>query len=106
MTHRLIHAGLIALGAAVIPAQAFAANFGFVRWPDYLDAYIFLLMIPVAIGFIWLKMTLPKGMSLLQVPKEQRTKSMTFVGYLTMAALISLMALIFIGMGLQRFAEL
>ncbi|MBD3787938.1 MAG: hypothetical protein IE922_13400 [Sphingomonadales bacterium] len=39
-------------------------------------------------------------------PKEQRTKSMTFVGYLTMAALISLLILIFIGMGLQRFAEL
>ncbi|MEO1473918.1 MAG: hypothetical protein AAFS03_08255 [Pseudomonadota bacterium] len=105
MTQYLCRLVLIALGAAMIPAQAFAANFGFIRWPDYLDAYIFPLMIPAVIGFIWLKMTLPKGMYFLQVPKEKRTTSMAIAGYLTLVTLVPLLTLIFIGMGLQRFSE-
>ena len=105
MKNALSRLGLVALAATVIPGQAFAANFGFFRWPDYLDAYIFPLMIPAVVAGIWLKMTLPKGMYFLQVPKEQRTKSMTIAGYLTMVTFIPLMALIFIGGWLQRLAE-
>ena len=105
MKNALSRLGLVALAATVIPGQAFAANFGFIRWPDYLDAFIFPLIIPAILGGIWLKMTLPKGMHFLQVPKEQRTKSMTIAGYLTLVTFIPLMALIFIGGWLQRLAE-
>ena len=105
MKNTLSRLGLVALATTMIPGQAFAANFGSIRWPDYLDAYIFSLMIPAVLGGIWLKRTLPKGMYFLQVPKEQRTKSMTIAGYLTLVTFIPMMGLIFIGMGLQRFAE-
>jgi hypothetical protein len=84
---------------------AHAANFGFVRWPDYLDSYILIATVASGIGFVLLKSVLPSGKSFTDVPKADRTIAMKIIAYPTMLAFFALMAMIFVGMGLQRAAE-
>lgn len=84
---------------------AAAANFGFVRWPDYLDTYILIAAIASGVGFVWVKAVMPGGRSLFEVPKAQRTFGMKLAGYFGMIAFVALMGMVFVGMGLQRAAE-
>ena len=98
----------IALSAAVslvLAGPAAAANFGFVRWPDYLDTYIYFAAVVTVLGLVAVKMQLPKGLGYTEVPKDQRTTAM-FVTVVVMGiAFVALMGMVFVGMGLQRAAE-
>ena len=91
--------------ALVLTRPAVAANFGFERWPSYLDSYILIAAIAVGVGFVWLKAVLPKGLSLAEVPRGQRTLGMKLAGFVAGIAFVALMAMVFVGMGLQRAAE-
>lgn len=88
-----------------LAGPAAAANFGFVRWPDYFDTYILIAAIASGIGFVWVKAVMPGGRSLFEVPKAERTFGMKLAGYFTMIAFVALMSMVFVGMGLQRAAE-
>jgi hypothetical protein len=91
--------------ALTLGGPATAANFGFVRWPDYLDTYILIAAIVSGVGFVWLKAVLPKGLSFVDVPKANRTPGMKLAAFVTMIAFVALMGMVFVGMGLQRAAE-
>jgi hypothetical protein len=94
-----------ALSMLIAAGPAAAANFGFVRWPDYLDIYIVIAAVPTLLGAAWLKMVLPKGVTYYNLPKAERTLGLKLVGLVTQISLVALMAMIFVGMGLQRAAE-
>jgi hypothetical protein len=96
-------AATVSLLLAAGPAAA--ANFGFVRWPAYLDLYILVVALPVALSLVWLKLVLPKGMTFYNLPKEQRTAGITFAGRVGQISFCALMILVFVGMGLQRAVE-
>ena len=91
--------------AALWPEQAFAANFGFVRWPDSLDAFLLVAAVFTAVGFAALKIQLPAGLSYAQVPREHRTTAMSLAAVVTGVSFAALMGMVFVGMGLQRLAE-
>lgn len=103
---RFIKARLATFGLALtLAGPATAANFGFVRWPDYLDSYIMIAAVASGVGFVWLKAALPKGLSFTEVPQADRTARMKLAALVTMIAFIALMGMVFVGMGLQRAAE-
>ena len=102
---RLFHRFTLAIGAPLLPSQAFAANFGFVRWPDALDAYVLASAMFTAIGFAALKLQLPAGVPYNKVPKEQRTNGLFLAALVTGVSFVALMGLVFVGMGLQRSGE-
>ena len=89
----------------LLARPAAAANFGFVRWPDYLDTYILIAAIASGVGFVWVKAVMPGGRSLFEVPKAERTLGMNLAGYFLLVAFVALMGMVFVGMGLQRAAE-
>ncbi len=64
-----------------LAGPAAAANFGFVRWPDYLDTYILLAAIASGFGFVWVKAVMPGGRPFFEVPKADRTFGMKLAGY-------------------------
>ena len=102
---RNITISLSAAVSLVLGGPAAAANFGFVRWPDYLDTYIYVAAIVTVLSLVAVKMQLPKGLGYAEVPKDQRTTAM-FVTVVVMGiAFVALMGMVFVGMGLQRAAE-
>jgi hypothetical protein len=104
LTLRLTAAVSAGIGL-VLARPALAADFGFVRWPDYLDTYILIAAIATGLGFVWLKLVLPKGTSFDKVPKADRTAGMKLAASMTGIAFVALMGMVFVGMGLQRAAE-
>ena len=105
MLTKLLNFGFVMLTLTLVPTQAFAFSFGFVRVPDYLDTPILYALISLGIFFVTLKMTLPKGSSYVNVEKDDRTAVMSLSAYLSIISLVALMGMLFVGMGLQRFAE-
>jgi len=89
----------------VAPTQVLAFDFGFVRVPNYLDVPIVCSAILTAIFAFILKRTLPAKLSFKDVPQQDRTKLMAASAYLSLTFLLVTLALLFIGMGLQRAVE-
>ncbi|WP_282046559.1 hypothetical protein [Roseibium album] len=90
-----------------LPQAAYAANFGFVRWPDYLDMPIASSMIATAVFSVVFKAILPKGAKdYVSVPKEERPLLLKATGLFMLASLGICIGLIFLGMGLQRASEM
>lgn len=90
-----------------LPQVAYAANFGFVRWPDYLDMPIVSSMIATVVFFVIFKAVLPKGAKdYVSVPKEERSLMLKATCLFMLASLGICIGLIFLGMGLQRASEL
>ncbi|MFN3971654.1 MAG: hypothetical protein ACK4L4_09790 [Gemmobacter sp.] len=87
------------------PGAALAADFGRVRWPDYLDPYIYAALAVAVPSVILMKILLPSGYYLLNVPAEKRTPLLNVVGAVAFVSFVSLMGLVFTGMYLQRAAE-
>jgi hypothetical protein len=101
-----IAATFAAVGLALVGSgPAAAANFGFVRWPDYLDMYILIAAIASGVGIVWVKVVIPGGRGLFEVPKADRTFGMKLAGYFALIAFVALMGMVFVGMGLQRAVE-
>lgn len=89
-----------------LPQAAHAANFGFVRWPAYLDMPILVSAVMTGIFCILVKTHLPKGAKdYVSVPKEDRTFTLTASVIALMASFVLCMGMVFLGMGLQRAAE-
>ncbi len=98
-------AAFAAAASLALAGPAFAANFGFVRWPDYLDTYILVAGVVTIPGLILLKLQLPKGLGYTEVPKDQRTTAMFLTVVVTGIACVALFGMVFAGMALQRMAE-
>jgi hypothetical protein len=90
-----------------MPAPAFAANFGFVRWPDWMDAYIFPLL--PTVGVLWLLTVLLKPRGVPQSEMYRHFGEFSALGKLIYVlfglSFVVLMAFVFIGMGMQRASE-
>jgi hypothetical protein len=95
----------LAAVAGMVPLQAAAADFGFVRWPDYLDVWIALTGILSVACLVWLKRMLPPGQHFTAIPPSRRSRSMTLSAYGLMISVTACLGMIFAGMGLQRLAE-
>lgn len=103
---RLFKTTFVSFGFALtVAGPAAAANFGFVRWPGYLDSYITIAAIASGVGFVWLKAVLPRGLSFVEVPRDGRTVGMKLAAFVTIIAFLVLMGMVFVGMGLQRASE-
>ncbi|MGC5198646.1 hypothetical protein [Aphanothece microscopica] len=89
----------------MVPLQAAAADFGFVRWPDYLDAWIALSGILSVALLVWLRRLLPPGQHFTAIPPARRSRTLNLVAYGLVISVVTCLGLIFTGMGLQRLAE-
>lgn len=87
------------------PGVAKAANFGFVRFPDWMDQYLLQGVAVTAIFFVLTYVTKPRGVPFNRLYRTRlRGLNRLFYNilYVTFAAL---MIAVFIGMGLQQAAE-
>jgi hypothetical protein len=84
--------------------RAFAFDFGFVRVPDWMDVYIGWLFAATCLGFAGLAVTKPRGVAFNQVANTQISPVANFFRFSTLIAFAILMLMIFVGMGLRRFA--
>lgn len=90
-----------------VPQAAHAADFGFVRWPSFLDLPIFVAVLITGLLFGVFKTQIPRGYSsYAHVPKEERTPALKITTYLMAATFTLCMLMMFAGMGLQRATEL
>jgi len=97
---------LLLCSAISIPQAAHAANFGFVRWPSFLDMPIVWTMVITGIMFAVAKTQMPKGAKdYISVPKEERSMLLKASTLLMFASLIACLGMVFVGMGLQRAVE-
>ncbi|MEP4249059.1 hypothetical protein [Tateyamaria sp.] len=89
-----------------LPQAAQAADFGFVRWPGYLDMPIVLTAAMTFILFLVFKTQMPKGAAdFVSVPKEERSALLTLSTYSMIGSFALCMGMVFVGMGLARAAE-
>ena len=95
----------IMAASGLLPSQAAAFDFGFVRVPDFLDRPILIAAVLTFAGFVFLKKILPKGLSFNEVDEAERTPAMTVSAYFTALTLMTTLGLLFVGMGLQRYLE-
>ena len=102
MTRPILAAAALAL---LLPVRAAAADFGFVRWPDYLDAWIALTGVLSVVFLVWLKRLLPPGQHFTGIPPSRRSRAMTLAAWGLMISVTACLGMIFTGMGLQRLAE-
>ena len=94
---------LLPLSLVSVPQAAHAANFGFVRWPDYLDMPILVAMILTGVSFLVFKSRMPEGAKdYVSVPKAERSALLKISAFTMLASLIICLGMIFVGMGLQR----
>lgn len=94
--------------SAVIMAStshAHAFNFGFVRVPDWMDSYIAWLVIITIVSMAGLTVTKPRGVPLNQLPNVEISPIANVFRYVALIAFSILMVLVFVGMGLRRYAE-
>jgi hypothetical protein len=97
---------LLLLSFVSFPQTAHAANFGFVRWPGYLDMPIVLALLMTGLSFVLFKTQMPKeAKDFVSVPKEERSALLKMSAILMLASLVVCLGMIFVGMGLQRVAE-
>ncbi|MBB3992530.1 hypothetical protein GGR95_000149 [Sulfitobacter undariae] len=89
-----------------LPQTAQAANFGFVRWPGYLDMPIIAAMLMTGLSFVLLKTQMPKGAKdFVSVPKDERSVMLKASAFLMLVSFVVCLGMIFVGMGLQRAVE-
>jgi hypothetical protein len=98
----------IALTSLVfLPTPVLAFDFGFVRGPDWMDAYLIPLMVVFAITFGLTLVMKPRGVPVNQMYRH--FSEFSAVGRLIYAfsglAFFVIMGFVFLGMGLQRAAE-
>lgn len=97
---------ILLLPLFVIPQAAHAANFGFVRWPNYLDMPIVLAIFMVGLSLVLFKTQMPKeAKDFMSVPKEERSTLLKVSAFMMLASLAACLLMVFIGMGLQRATE-
>ena len=97
---------LLLLSFVSFPQTAHAANFGFVRWPSYLDVPLILAMIMTGLSFALFKTQMPKeAKDFVSVPKEERSALLKLSALLMLTSLVVCLGIIFVGMGLQRISE-
>ncbi|NGO54416.1 hypothetical protein [Allomesorhizobium camelthorni] len=102
------YARSICLSATVLllsASHAFAFNFGFVRVPDWMDLYIGWLFVVTCVGWIGLGVTKPRGVPFNQLPNTKISPLANFFRFGMLIAFIILMLMVFVGMGLRRYAE-
>ncbi len=91
----------------LIALPAHAADFGKVRWPDWMDVYIFPLIPAVLVLMLLTTLFKPRGVPVNEMYRHFGAFSP--MGKLIYAcfglSFIALMVLVFLGMGLQRAAE-
>ena len=92
----------LALAAICVSGPALAADFGRVRWPDWMDGYILLAAASVGFGLLMVFLTKPSGLSI----GEARTARIGVVPRIFFVVLqlsfFGMMGLIFYGMYLAR----
>jgi len=99
-------ASLLLFSFVSFPQAAYAANFGFVRRPDYLDLPILGAWLMAGVSFVFAKTLLPKGKKdFVSVPKEERSVLLRVSVYLMAISVVIGLGMIFLGMGLQRALE-
>lgn len=86
--------------------SASAFNFGFVRVPDWMDSYIGWLLVAVGVSWVGLLFTKPKGVPFNQLPNVRISPIANFFRLVTAASGLLVIVLLFVGMGLRRYAEL
>lgn len=96
---------LFSLSFFAVPKQVYAANFGFVRFPDWMDQYFVLGLAVLAILFVLIMMTKPSGVPFSQLRLTKMRPLPTIVFRLFQICFFALMIMLFIGMGLERVAE-
>lgn len=96
----------IAAVLMLLPApQALAFNFGFVRVPDWMDMYIGVLCAVSVAAWLGLLATKPRGVPIRELPNVQISPLAGFFRWGLLIAFMGMMALVFLGMGLRRYAE-
>jgi hypothetical protein len=85
--------------------HAFAFNLGFVRVPEWMDSYIGWLFAATCVGFVGLAVTKPRGVPFNQLPNTKISPLANFFRFGTLITFAILMLMMFVGMGLRRFAE-
>ena len=99
-------ASLLMLSLAAMPQAAGAADFGFVRWPSYLDMPITWALLVTGVSFVVFKTQMPKGTKdFVSVPKDKRSMLLKLSAILMLASLMACLGMVFVGMGLQRAIE-
>ncbi len=97
---------LLLLSLIAIPQAAHAANFGFVRWPTYLDMPIVLAIFVAGLSLVLFKTQMPKeAKDFMSVPKEERSTLLKVSAFIMLASLAACLLMVFVGMGLQRATE-
>ncbi|MEO9875162.1 MAG: hypothetical protein ABJM26_20695 [Anderseniella sp.] len=85
--------------------QALAFNFGFVRVPDWMDTYIVWLVAATLVSMIGLSLTKPGGVPMNQLSNVQISPMANVFRVCMLIAFVVLMTLVFVGMGMRRYAE-
>ncbi len=86
-------------------SQAFAFNWGFVRAPDWMDAYLLVLAIISAVFFLALSIVKPSGVPVNRLYYVRLSPGVRMIHIGTVCFFGLFMILLFVGMGLQRYAE-
>lgn len=93
--------------AFLIPTQALAFDFGFVRGPVWMDQYLLILLGVSTFSFIMTLMFRPRGVPVNQM--YMHFGRFNFVGRIVYGVFgltfSALMVMVFLGMGLQRASE-
>ena len=94
------------LPLTLLPQAAFAADFGFVRWPGYLDMPIVLSAVLTAVAVVVFKTQMPKtAKDFVSVPKEERSFLLNASAIVMLGGLVLCIGMMLVGMGLQRVVE-
>ena len=97
---------LWAIAALFIPAtHAFAFNFGFVRVPDWMDYYISVLLGVSLVSYLGVLATKPQGVPTNQLSQVKISLITNIFRFILLIAFGLLMLMVFVGMGLRRYAE-
>ncbi len=94
------------IAALFIPAShAFAFNFGFVRVPDWMDYYISVLLGVSLVSYLGVLATKPQGVPTSQLSQVKISLITNIFRFILLIAFGLLMLMVFVGMGLRRYAE-
>lgn len=93
--------------AFLVPTQALAYDFGFVRGPDWMNPYLVILLALTAVGLVLTLMFKPSGVPFNEMYKHfgEFSPLGRLVYVLFGLSIAALMAMVFLGMGLQRATE-
>ncbi|MCK7614738.1 hypothetical protein [Roseibium sediminicola] len=97
----LLGIGLLTAGSR----DAFALNLGFVRFPDWMDIYIFSQFAITFVAWLGLWVTKPRGVAFQDLWNVRLSPLANLFHYTMAIAFIAGMILLFLGMGLTRYAE-